>query len=371
VSRWDEPVPGEREGGDRTWSVVRDAFEERIRVPHKRDWRPIAIAAAVGAVIAGAVTPPGHAVLGSLRDAVRGERNAAPALLSLPSPHSRLLVQSVEGAWVVQSDGSKRLLRGYRNATWSPHGLYLAAVHGNELRALEPNGAVHWSIGRAGAIRNPRWSFDGYRIAYFAGPTLRVIYGDGTHDRALTRDARPGVSAWQPASHALAYLNRAGNIVIRNVDQPLHFAVIRTRLTPRQLQWTRDGHLLVATGSHGIGVFAQRGPQERRIDTGLGTIQTSALSPDGKHLAFIETRAGQSSLQATGTTTGLTREIFNGAGIFSNVVWAPDGRSVLLDWSSADQWLFIHSLSVEKVDAVSNISADFGKEPSLVGWCCP
>jgi hypothetical protein len=368
---WDDPAPGEREAGDRSWDVVREAYEERIRVPRKRDWRPIAIAAAAAVVVAGAVTPAGHAVFGSLRDAVRGEQNAAPALFELPTPRSRLLVNSAEGAWVVQSDGSKRLLRGYHEASWSPHGLYVAAVRTNELRALEPNGAVHWSIGRTGAIRSPRWSFDGFRIAYFAGPTLRVINGDGTRDHVLTRDARPGVSAWQPASHFLAYVNAARNIVVRNVDRPARFAVIRTRLTPRQLQWTPDGRLLVAVGPHTIGIFAQRGPQVRRIDTGGTTIAASSVSPDSKRIAFVEMRTGQSSLQVTGTRAGPTRELFKGVGIFTNVVWAPTGHSLLLDWSSADQWLFIHSVPVKKVDAVSNIRANFGEEPSLAGWCCP
>jgi len=371
VRRWDDPAPGEREGGDRTWDVVRNAFEERIRVPRKRDWRAVAIAVAAAAIVAGAVTPAGHAVFGSLRDAVRGEENAAPALFALPTPHSRLLVTSDEGAWVVQSDGSKRLLRGYHDASWSPHGLYVAAVRNNELRALEPNGAVHWSIGRTGAIRNPRWSFDGFRIAYFAGSTLRVINGDGTRDRVLTRDARPGLSAWQPASHSLAYVNTAGNIVVRNVDRPAQFAVIRTRLTPRQLQWTPDGRLLVAVGPHTIGIFARRGPQLRRIDTGGTTIAASSVSPDGKDIAFIETRAGQSSLQVTGTRAGPARELFKGVGIFTSVLWAPNGHTLLLDWSSADQWIFIHSVPVKKVDAVSNIRANFGEEPTLAGWCCP
>jgi hypothetical protein len=371
MTRWDDPAPGEREGEDRTWDVVRDAYEERIRVPRKRDWRPIAIAVAATVIVAGSVTPVGHAVFGSLRDAVRGEQNAAPALFALPTPHSRLLVSSAEGAWVVQSDGSKRLLRGYHDPSWSPHGLYVAAVRSNELRALEPNGAVHWSIGRTGAIRNPRWSFDGFRIAYFAGRTLRVINGDGTRDHVLTRAARPGVSAWQPASHFLAYVNAAGNIVISNVDRPARFAVIRTRLMPRQLEWTADGRQLVAVGAHTIGVFAQRGPQLRRIDAGASTIAMSSVSPDGGNIAFIETRTGQSSLQVTGTRAGPTREIFKGVGIFTNVLWAPNGRSLLLDWNSANQWLFIHSVPVKKVDAVSNISTSFGEESSLAGWCCP
>jgi Tol biopolymer transport system component len=179
------------------------------------------------------------------------------------------------------------------------------------------------------------------------------------------------VSAWEPASHALAYVNTVGNIVIRNVDRPTQFAVIRTRLIPRQLQWTPDGRLLVAAGPHTIGIFARRGPQLRRINTGSTTIAAASVSPDNKRIAFIETRTGQSSLQVAGTRTGPTRELFNGAGIFTNVVWAPDGDSLLLDWSSADQWIFIHSIPVKKVDAVSNIRANCGEEPTLAGWCCP
>src|SRR5205823_7269551 len=100
---------------------------------------------------------PGRAVLGSLKDAVRGEKNAKPALFSLPTS-GQLLVASDRGVWVVQSDGSKRLLRRYRDPSWSPHGIYLAALRGHELRALEPDGAVHWSLARPGRLASPRWS---------------------------------------------------------------------------------------------------------------------------------------------------------------------------------------------------------------------
>src|SRR5207302_4601738 len=145
--QWRDPAPGEQEAGERSWKVVRAAFGERLPAPSKRDWRPLAAAAVGIAVLAAAFSPPGLAVLGSIRDAVRGEKNAKPALFSLPAK-GRLLVNSAEGAWVVERNGSKRLLSGYRDASWSPHGLYLAAVNGDELRALEPNGHIHWSIGR-------------------------------------------------------------------------------------------------------------------------------------------------------------------------------------------------------------------------------
>jgi Tol biopolymer transport system component len=253
----------------------------------------------------------------------------------------------------------------------SPPGLYVASVRGNELRALEPNGAVHWSIGRRGGIRDPRWSFDGFRIAYFAGGALRVVNGDGSGDRLLTRNVRPGVAAWEPGSHALAYVHGAGNIAVRNVDRAWPTVFIRTRLSPRQLEWTPSGRSLVAVGSHTIGVFARRGPQLRRIDVGTRIVAAASVSPDGKSIAYIETRRGQSLLQVTGVAAGPTRQIFKGAGIFSKVIWSPDGRWLLLDWSSADQWLFIRSVPVKKIVAVSNIRANFGEESSLVGWCCP
>jgi Tol biopolymer transport system component len=368
--RWRDPAPGERDAGERSWEVVRNAFDERISAPRGRDWRPFALAAGAAALAAVAFSPPGQAVFGSIRDAVQGEENAKPALFSLPAAHSRLLVNSAQGAWVVQSDGSKRLLAGYSDAVWSPHGLYLAAVRGHELRALEPNGAVHWSIARAGPIRAPRWSFDGFRIAYFARGGLRVVNGDGTEDRLLTNGARAGVAAWQPNSHALAYVNRAGNIQIVNVDRPRRSAVARTRLAPRELHWTPGGDALVAIGTHTVGVFGPRGGQSRRLDRGGALVHSADVSPDGRSIAFVETEKGKSSLQLTGIAAGPTREIFPGAGTFTSVTWAPNGRWLLVDWPSPDQWLFIRS-GVKKIVAVSNIRANFGTNAEIAGWCCP
>jgi WD40-like Beta Propeller Repeat len=361
VTRWREPAPDEHDAGDRTWEVVRRAYEERLPATRRRDWRMVAAVAAGVAILAAAFSPPGLAVLGSLRDAVRGESNARPVLAALPGG-GRLLTESADGVWVVQRDGSKRLLAGYHDASWSPHGKYIAAVRGNELRALEPSGQVHWSLGRVGPIRDPRWSYEGFRIAYFARGRLRVVNGDGTNDHLLTRNALPGVLAWQPGTHSLAYVNRAGNIVVQNVDLPRSPAHIRTRLSPRALQWTPDRRI-VAVGPHAIGIFAPRGPQLSRFDV-EGRIATASVSPDGSRIAFVEVRNKESTVQVDGQT------IFKGAGAITNLAWSPDGRWLLLDWTSADQWLFIRR-PVKKLIAVSNIRVNFGDESTLRGWCCP
>lgn len=303
----DYSAPGEREAGERTWEIVRAAFEERLPSPRKRDWRPFALAATAAVVLAAAFSPPGNAVFHSLRDAVRGEQNAKPALASLPAP---------------------------------------------------------------GRLRNPRWSFDGFRIAYFAGRSLRVVNGDGTGDRLLTRDVRPGPAAWQPNAHTLAYVNRAGDIEITNVDKRNRSATVQTRAAPRQLAWASDGKTFIAVEPHAVEVFSKRGPRLGSLDRGIAQVSAAAISPNGKRIAFVETRGGRSTLQLTGVPRGPTGPIFEGAGTFANIDWSPDGRWLLLDWSSADQWLFIHS-PVQKVLAVSNIRANFGADSRIAGWCCP
>lgn len=357
MSAWRDPVPGETDGADRSWAVVRRAYAERLPTPRRRDLRPLLAAAAAIAILAAALSPPGHAVWGSLRDAVSNEDR----LVALPSG-GRVLVNAGDGAWVVSADGSKRFLSDYRDAAWSPHGLYIAAARGNQLVALEPNGKVHWKLARRGAVHDPRWSYEGYRIAYFAGGALRVVNGDGTGDHVLTRDARPGVLAWQPGTHSLAYVNRAGNIAVRNVDRPRSAAYVRTRLAPLDLQWTPDSRL-VAVGPRAVGVFGRRGPQLQRIGV-AGRLTAATMSPDGRRLALVELRRGQSAVDIDGKT------VFTGAGAITNVAWSPDGRWLLLNWRGADQWIFLRT-PARKLVTASNIRGTFGAGTTVAGWCCP
>jgi hypothetical protein len=357
MTRWRDPVPGERESLERSWSVLRRAYEERVPAPRRRDRRPLLALATGVVVLAAALSPPGLAVWGSLHDAVTSEDH----LLALPT-EGRVLVNTRDGAWVVSADGSKRFLSGYADAAWSPHGLYVAATRGNQLFALEPNGKVHWKLARRAAVHDPQWSYEGFRIGYFAGGALRVVNGDGTGDRLLTRDARPGVLAWEPGTHSLAYVNRAGNIVVQNVDLARSPAHIRTRLSPRRLEWTPDGRL-VAAGLHAVGIFGRRGPQLNRLDV-AGRITAGSVSPDGKRLALVETRDGESTVSIGRKT------LFKGAGAITGLAWSPDGRWLLLNWQGADQWLFLRT-PVKKVVAVSDIGANLGANASLAGWCCP
>jgi hypothetical protein len=378
MTGWHEPAPGEREAVERSWEIVREAFEERIPAPRRRDWRPFALAAVAAAVVAAALSPPGHAVFGSLRDAVRGEKNAKPALFSLPLSRSRLLVNSAEGAWVVQSNGSKRLLESYREASWSPHGLYLAGIRGDELRALEPNGDVHWSIGRA-KLAGPVWSSRGggdERVAYLSGSTLRVIGGDGRGDRVLARHVARVAPAWRPHTHIVAYADDSGKVVVRDADTLRVQWTATTQQRPAALAWSTDGEYMLARGASSITVFSRNGKQ---VLTPLGgpaaaPVVDAAFMPGSHAVAFVQDANGRSVLwfyPRLRPDATAARRVFAGAGRFDRIAWSPDGRWILLSWASADQWLFIRSAAVRRVVPVSGISDAFGPAAVPAGWCCP
>jgi hypothetical protein len=211
-------IPGEHEARERSLVVVREAFAGREPQPRRRSWKPVAAITTGLAVVAGLVSPPGQAVLDGIREVV-GVEKAQPALFSLPAP-GRLLVTADSGAWVVERDGSKRLLGSYREASWSPFGRFVVASHTNELVALTPAGKVRWSLARPD-IRFPRWggTRTDTRIAYLSGRNLRVVGGDGKGDRLLDARAAGSAPSWRPGpEHALIYTRRDGTVRVVDTD---------------------------------------------------------------------------------------------------------------------------------------------------------
>ena len=141
-------VPADRDAEERAWTVVRAAYAEHEPVHAGPPLRSgLAAAALLCAVAAAAFSPPGRAVVDAVRRTI-GVEHAAPALFRLPAS-GRLLVSGSGGTWLVATDGAKRRLGDYTQASWSPHGLFIVASTSNELATLEPrDGAVHWSLAR-------------------------------------------------------------------------------------------------------------------------------------------------------------------------------------------------------------------------------
>jgi WD40-like Beta Propeller Repeat len=359
-------IPGEHEAREQAWSVVLAAFAERESQPRGRPLlRPAVVLAAVVTLVAAALTSPGRAVIESVREAIGVERSQ-PALFSLPAD-GRLLVSSGRGSWIVRPDGSKRLLGRYREASWSPRGLFVAAARRNELVALDVEGELRWSLARRD-VTHPRWAPSGYRVAYLAGSDLRVVAGDGTGDTKLAESVQPVAPAWRPGNaHVLALSNRDGRIDVFGTDRRALNGRSEPGEAPIQLAWSADGKRLYALSPRALRIFDLRGRLVDRIPARRGARYVAlAVSPQGRGLALVRSRGGRSEILSQG------RIIFAGAGDFSDVAWSPDGRWLLVAWQDADQWLFIRSAGVRRVEAVSGISAQFRSErfPSLGGWCC-
>jgi dipeptidyl aminopeptidase/acylaminoacyl peptidase len=365
---------------DRAWEVVRRAFEERTPSPRRKRVgnRPaLAGVAALGAaaVAIAVVTPPGHAVLERVRRAV-GIENAAPALGSLPAP-GRLLVVAPGGggAWIVSRDGLKRRLGGYADATWSPHGLYVVASTRTDLVALDVGHGVRWSLPRPGAYW-PRWegTFTDTRIAYMTRHGLRVVAGDGTGDKLLDPHAGNVAPAWDPARmHTLAYLSDT-TIVLRETDSGR--IVWRTPVgrRPTKLAWSPDGRLLAVVAPGGVTLLGANGRVTRRFSMPDATFRDAAFRPRTHDLALSVRQGQQSRLVLVDAGDGATRVLFAGPGRFGDFAWSPNGYWLLVDWPTANQWLFLHG---SQVRAVANIERQF-PQPDRAGpglrlddrWCC-
>jgi dipeptidyl aminopeptidase/acylaminoacyl peptidase len=366
-------IMGEQDARERAWSVAREAFAERVPARPQSHWpRVAAVALALAALGAAAFSSPGRAVLDEIREVVGVER-PQPALFSLPAP-GRLLVASDAGVWVVNEDGSKRLLGEYREASWSPFGRYVVAARANELVALEPDGDVRWTLARPG-VRSPRWTGTetNTRIAYVDRTGLRIVAGDGTGDRLVVPGFR-GLLAWRPgASFVLATASAREVRAIDSGTGRTLWRVARTGAAPTRIEWSRDGRRLLVAAPRPLVVYEQRGTVYE-LGPGADPVRDAALHPSGRALVFAEYGAARSSIWVVPRIrpdASAARRLLGGVGSFEQVGWSPDSRWVVAAWPAADQWVFLRA-DGGAIRAVANVSEQFRSRsfPRVEGWCC-
>jgi hypothetical protein len=345
-------APDERGAQERTWDVVATAFAGRTPVPRRRraPVRAALVLAVVAALTAIAFTPPGHAVLTSVREAIGVER-AEPALYRLPTA-GRILA----GGWLVNADGSTRHLGNYEETSWSPFGRFIVGVKPNQLVALEPNGDVHWTLARPG-VRFPRWAgtHSDTRIAYLSRDRLHVVAGDGTGDRTFGPAAAASVPpAWRAGSPlTLAYADVHGRVWALEPQTGRALFSTQTGAQPLKIAWSPDGRRLLVLRAHSLDLYGADG---RRIAHSSGRFVDAAFV--GGRLAVLSTH---------GVALG-GRTLFRTTGRLHQVVASPDGRWLVVTWPQADQWLFVPTRGRARFRAVANIAEQLGGAFRVDGW---
>jgi dipeptidyl aminopeptidase/acylaminoacyl peptidase len=347
------------------------------------------------------VTPAGGAISGFIGDrigGVKGEQPSQPALFGLPPGGGEVLVNSERGPWIVKTDGSRRLLGDYEDASWSPHGLYVVATRGRQLAAVTPEGQVRWSLARADPITMARWSPDGFRIAYRSGDSLRVVNADGSGDRLLAKKTASAAPAWRPGvGHVVAWAQPGGRISIADSDRRKLRWSAPSRGRPLELAWSADGERLAELTPGSVWVYSASGRLIADLALGSGPFPTGvageprfmAFARQGHDLAIVEPPLGDQTdvvlWRADRTGPGrpalqpkpVKRPLFAGPGDITGLAWSPRGSSLLVAWRSADQWLFLRP-GGKGIAAVSHIVRQFdpgggsgSRFPSVSGWCCP
>jgi hypothetical protein len=381
-----EPVPGEQEAAERAWEVVSAAFATRERVPRsRRRWRPVLALAVVAAVAAAAVTPPGRALVERIREAV-GPGQSEPKLLRLPAP-GVLLVKSAHGPWVVQRDGSKRLLGAYQDASWSPHGRFVVATNGRKLVALEPGGEARWEVPGRQQVTQARWAPSGFRIAYREGNTLRVVIGNGQGDRLFARRVAPIAPAWRPrptALNVLAYAALDGSVHVVDVDSRRELLRTTAGEPVTRLVWS--GRFLLVLRRGGGQVYeGKRVAQTLEVPKGHVVLDAAFGPRGGLVYSDFDPKSQKTSVirdECAGTTLPCLAvapySILRYGGRLDNLTWSPNGRWLLVAWPSADQWLFLRFPRVGRIVVVSNVVAQFDPGgtgprtfPRVAGWVKP
>jgi hypothetical protein len=172
-----------------------------------------------------------------------------------------------------------------------------------------------------------------------------------------------------------------GTLRTIEADSGESISVGRSGLRPERLQWSQDGSRLLVMGRTGLEVLDRRGGLLWRRAAPPGTKLVAAVPATlgGERVAAVlTTRAnpGRSELVLVGPG-GSTVPVFSGPGRFSGVSASADGRWLLLEWLTADQWLFLDLSHPQRVVAVSDISAQFSPGatspssfPTVAGWCC-
>ncbi|MBI4234459.1 MAG: S9 family peptidase [Chloroflexi bacterium] len=272
------------------------------------------------------------------------------------------------------------------------HQLYLASGDG---RSLVPLTQQPEAIHTFGA-----WSPDGKAIAFAANrrnPAFFDIYVQETSATearpVLQQDGSNSVASWSPDGRYLV-VSRSNT----NLDNDLYLLDLKTGeahlLTPHRREaayieprWARNGKGLYLAADQGrdlLGLaYLDLGTGRLRyLVTGPGDVESLALSPGGRRLAYARNQEGYSHLylrdlrQGTEVeVAGLARGTLLDPRWASETTWSPDGSRLAFTFSSPshtpDVWVYdMRRKAVRQVthSSLAGVPRETLVEPELVHY---
>ena len=150
----------------------------------------------------------------------------------------------------------------------------------------------------------PIWSPDGSKIAFTSNrdgnPEIYVMNRDGSGLRRMTNHPAIDVSAtWSPSGNQLAWVSDrtgTGRIYIMNADGTGQRGLINEeayRPTWSSEPFNEIAYAAKSGPGFDIKVYSFQTGESRRITDGIGSNESPAFAPNGRHIAFTSTRNGK------------------------------------------------------------------------------
>ncbi len=153
----------------------------------------------------------------------------------------------------------------------------------------------------------PAWSPDGSTLAFTSNrdgnPEIYVVNRDGTGLRRLTNSPAIDVTpTWAPTGNQIAFTSeRAGTpqIYIMNADGSGVRRISSEwsdRATWSPAPFNEIAYAARSGGGYDIRVYSFATGETIQLTNGIGSNESPAFSPNGRHIAFTSTRAGKEQI---------------------------------------------------------------------------